>query len=86
LTYLHGCGLGIAIYERVETQTYNPNVPLEVGYLFAMRKPVCLLRDQTLETLPADLVGQLYDHFDTQDPAGTIPAVVSKCISDKGLA
>lgn len=86
LTYLHGCGLGIAIYERIETQTYNPNVALEVGYLFAMRKPVCLLKDQTLDTLPADLVGQLYDPFDTQDPAGTIPAVVSKWISDKGLA
>jgi DNA-binding PadR family transcriptional regulator len=38
------------------------------------------------DSLPADLVGQLYDPFDTQDPAGTIPAVVSKWISDKGLA
>jgi hypothetical protein len=86
LTYLHGCEMGIAIYERIETQTYNPNVALEVGYLFAMRKPVCLLKDRTLDTLPADLIGQLYDPFDTQDPAGTIPPVVSKWISDKGLA
>ena len=45
LTYMHGCGLGMAIYERIETQTPNPNVALEVGYLFAMRKPVCLLKD-----------------------------------------
>ncbi|HEX2109785.1 MAG TPA: hypothetical protein VHF70_10995, partial [Rubrobacteraceae bacterium] len=85
LTYLHGCGLGMAIYERIEAETYNPNVALEVGYLFAMRKPVCLLKDQTLTTLPADLVGRLYDPFDPQDPAGTIPPLVSKWLSDKGL-
>ncbi len=45
----------MAIYERIETQTYNPNVALEVGYLFAMRKPVCLLKDRTLDTLPQTL-------------------------------
>lgn len=85
LTYLHGCGLGIAIYDRIETDTYNPNVALEVGYLFAMRKPVCLLKDQTLATLPTDLVGQLYDPFDPQAADGTIPPVLSKWLSDKGL-
>ncbi|QIN82042.1 hypothetical protein GBA63_04845 [Rubrobacter tropicus] len=85
LTYLHGCGLGVAIYDRIETETYNPNVALEVGYLFAMRKPVCLLKDQTLTTLPTDLVGQLYDPFDPQDAGGTIPSVLSKWLSDKSL-
>jgi hypothetical protein len=86
LTYLHGCGMGIAIYEGIDTQANNPNVALEVGYLFAMRKPVCHLKDQTLSTLPSDLVGQLYDPFDTYDPAKTIPPVLSRWISDKGLA
>jgi hypothetical protein len=85
LTYLHGCGLGMAIYERIEAEMHNPNVALEVGYMFAMRKSVCLLKDQTLATLPADLVGRLYDPFDPQDPAGTIPPLVSKWLSDKGL-
>lgn len=85
LTYMHGCGLGMAIYERIETQAPNPNVALEVGYLFAMRKPVCLLKDQTLDTLHADLVGQLYDPFDPQDPARTIPPLVSKWLADKSL-
>jgi hypothetical protein len=86
LTYLHGCGLGIAIYESIDTQTYNLNVALEVGYFFALRKPVCHLKDQSLSTLHADLVGQLYDPFDTYDPAGTIPPVLSKWILDKRLA
>jgi len=86
LTYMHGCGLGMAIYERIETQVPNPNVSLEAGYMFAMRKPVCLLKDRTLDTLPADLVGQLYDPFDPQDAAGTIPPLVSRWLSDKNLA
>lgn len=85
LTYLHGCGLGIAIYDRIETDTYNPNVALEVGYLFAMRKPVCLLKDQSLATLPTDLVGRLYDPFDPQHADKTIPSVLSKWLSDKDL-
>lgn len=85
LTYMHGCGMGMAVYERLEANATNPNVALEVGYLFAMRKPVCLLKDQTLTTLQADLVGRLYDPFDPQNPDGTIQPVVRKWLFDKGL-
>lgn len=85
LTYMHGCGLGVAVFERLEADETNPNVALEVGYLFAMRKPVCLLKDRTLKTLQADLVGRLYDPFDPQDPTGTIPPAVQKWLSDKEL-
>jgi hypothetical protein len=85
LTYMHGCRFGIAVFERIEEDRFNPNVSLEVGYLFAMRKPVCLLKDQTLKMLPADLVGRLYDPFDPQDPATTIPPLVSSWLSDKEL-
>jgi hypothetical protein len=85
LTYMHGCGLGIAVFERIEAERFNPNVALEVGYMFAMRKPVCLLKDRTLDTLHADLVGKLFRQFDTQNPGETIPPVVSKWLSDKGL-
>lgn len=85
LTYMHGCGLGVAVFERLEADETNPNVALEVGYLFAMRKPVCLLKDRTLKTLQADLVGRLYDPFDPQNPTGTIPAKVRKWLVDKDL-
>lgn len=85
LTYMHGCGLGIAVFERIEASRFNPNVALEVGYMFAMRKPVCLLKDTTLATLHADLVGKLFREFDTQNPTETIPPVVSKWLTDKRL-
>jgi hypothetical protein len=31
-THLHGCGFGIIIYDRIETNEPNANVGLEVGY------------------------------------------------------
>ena len=85
LTYMHGCGHGVAVFERIEQESFNPNVALEVGYMLALRKEVCLLKDKTLPTLHGDLVGRLYDPFDPQDAAGTIPDKLSKWLSDKGL-
>ncbi|HKQ52244.1 MAG TPA: hypothetical protein VJT74_07750, partial [Pyrinomonadaceae bacterium] len=57
-TYIHGCGFGIAVFERLESDDFNPNVSLEFGYMRALRKPVCLLKDQTLKLLHTDLVGK----------------------------
>lgn len=85
-TYLHGCGLGVAIFERIEAERFNPNVSLEVGYMFAMDKLVCLLKDQTLTALQADLVGKLYRAFDPQDPANTISSNLSQWLNNWGLS
>jgi hypothetical protein len=85
LTYVYGCGFGIAIFERIETEEFNPNVALEVGYMFALKKNVCLLKDRTLKTLQADLVGKLYRVFDPLDPIKTIPGELSRWLRDKGL-
>lgn len=72
LTYMHGCSFGIAVYERIENNDPNPNVALEVGYMLAQRKPVCLLKDKTLNNLPSDIVGKLYRPFDTRDVTDSI--------------
>jgi hypothetical protein len=85
LTYIYGCGFGIAVFERIEKEEFNPNVALEVGYMFAMKKQVCLLKDKTLSTLHADLVGKLYRVFDPMDPSGSIPEELTKWLKDKGL-
>lgn len=85
LTYIYGCGFGIAIFERIETEEFNPNVALEVGYMFAFKKAVCLLKDRTLKTLQADLVGKLYRVFDPLDPIKTIPEELARWLRDKGL-
>jgi hypothetical protein len=83
--YLYGCAFGVAVFERLEADQFNPNVSLEVGHMIAQRKPVCLLKDQTLETLQADLLGKIYRKFDPQDPEGTIQPELSRWLRDMGL-
>ena len=85
MTYIYGCGMGIAVFERIESDDFNLNVSLEVGYMMAMKRPVCLLKDRTLRALPSDLVGRLYKPFDLQDPSKSIPPVLRQWLKDKGL-
>ena len=82
---MHGCGFGIAVIERLQDDDFNPNVSLEVGYMLALGKPICLLKDKTHKTLQSDLGGKLYRPFDTQDPEASIPPVLSDWLRDKGL-
>jgi hypothetical protein len=84
-TYMHGCGFGIAVYERIEQDDFNPNVSLEVGYMSGLGKPVLLLKDRTLRVLPTDLIGRLYKVFDALDPAASIPVAVEKWLQDRAI-
>ena len=67
LTYSHGCDFGVAVIERIENEHHNPNVALEVGYMLALDKPICFLRDKTLKAMPTDLVDLLSTPFDVDD-------------------
>ena len=84
-TYMHGCGFGIAVFERIEQEAFNPNIALEVGYMLALGKPVCILKDKTITVLHADLIGRLYKEFDPQRPLSTIPPELERWLADKGL-
>ena len=84
-TYMQGCGFGIAVYDRIEEEGFSPNVSLETGYMMALRKHVCLLKDKNLQTLHADLLGKLYKPFDPQNPEKTIPDELSKWLHDKEI-
>ena len=84
-TYMHGCRFGVAVFERIQKDVFNPNVSLEVGYMMALKKLVLLLKDQTLTSLQTDLVGRLYRPFDVQHPADTIPDKIEAWMEDKGL-
>jgi len=83
LTYLYGCGFAVAVFERIEKDDFNPNVSLEVGYLLAMGKEICLLKDQTLPLLQTDLMGKLYRTFDPLDPIASIPPALTKWMQDR---
>lgn len=83
-TYMHGCGFGIAVFERIETEEFNPNVALEVGYMQALKKDVCLLKDRTLKSLHADLFGMLFRELDTQHVKESVERGLTGWLRDKG--
>ncbi|NQU11600.1 hypothetical protein HQ590_12470 [bacterium] len=85
MTYIYGCAFGIAVFERIEAEEFNPNVAFEVGYLTALGKPLCLLKDKTLKALHTDLIGKLYTAFDPQNVLGTIVPALTQWLDSKGL-
>lgn len=85
LTHIYGCGFGIAVFERIEADKFNPNVALEVGYMMALGREICLLKDKTLTHLHTDLMGKLYREFDPQNPEETIAGELIKWAKDKKI-
>lgn len=83
--YMHACDFGVAVFDRITEDDFNPNVTLEVGYMLGMGKDVLLLKDKTLKSLSTDLTGRLYKPFDTTDVTGTMPSQIEKWMNDKGL-
>ena len=84
-TYMHGCDFGVAVFERIVEDDFNPNVSLEVGYMLGLNKNVLLLKDSTLKSLQSDLVGKLYKPFDPQAVTDSIPGQIEKWLKDKGI-
>ena len=83
--YMHACDFGVAVFDRITEDDFNPNVTLEVGYMLGMGKDVLLLKDKTLKSLSTDLTGRLYKQFNTTDVQETLPQQIKKWLSDKGL-
>jgi nucleoside 2-deoxyribosyltransferase len=77
-TYMHGCDFGIAVIERISTQSFNPNIALEVGYMKALNKPVCILKDKSMPIIQTDLLGALYREFDCHKASSSIKAALNE--------
>jgi len=80
---IYGCSFGIAVFEGIEQDDFNPNVAFEVGYMTALGKQVCLLKDKNLRGLHTDLIGKIYKTFDPLDAITTIPPELTKWMQDK---
>ena len=76
---------GIAVFEDRLGQGLNYNVVLEVGAMLATGRRCLLLKDVTLDRLPTDLVGHVYQPIHLQDPATTATAVAHWIREDLGL-
>ncbi len=85
LTYMHCASFGVAVFDRLEREVFNPNVSLEVGYMLAKQKPVCIVKDETLLTLPTDLMGKLYRTFSPDSAFTSIQPPVLHWATDIGI-
>ena len=83
-TYMHGCGIGFAVLDRIKSDDVNPNVSFEIGYMMSMFKPVLLLVDESIDGLQADLTGKLYKKFDSYN-LSSLKEPTEKWLKDYGL-
>ncbi|MCX5890754.1 MAG: hypothetical protein NTY36_15110 [Deltaproteobacteria bacterium] len=82
LTYIYGCKSAIAVFDQINYREFNPNVALEVGFLFSQCKRVLLFKDMSIPVMPSDIVGKIYRSFNTYAPYETIPPQIEKWVID----
>jgi hypothetical protein len=70
--YMMGCRLGVCVFEEIDEREFNPNVPLEYGFMRATNRQVLLLKDIRMPKMPSDMTGKLYRNFDTYNITLTV--------------
>jgi hypothetical protein len=70
--YMHASKYGLAVFEEIDERHFNPNVAMEVGYMYALGRRILLLKDKRMPAMPTDILGQIYKPFDSYKIAQTI--------------
>jgi hypothetical protein len=84
--YMHYSRFGIAVFEEIEEREFNPNISLELGYMYALKRRCLLLKDRHMRPLPTDTCGKIYRNFDSYALTTSIDEAVSEwCTRDLGL-
>jgi len=84
--YMMGCKFGICVFEEIDEREFNPNVPLEYGFMRAMNRQVLLLKDLRMPKTPSDMTGKLYRNFDSYSITLTIHEQIGQWVErDLGL-
>jgi hypothetical protein len=73
--YMWGCRYGIAFFEDRKGRGINYNLTIEVGGMLMAGRRMALLKDESIERLPTDLVGKIYKSVDFDDLDGTTAAI-----------
>lgn len=84
--YMNGCDMGIAVFDQIDDDVFNPNVSIELGYMAAKDKKLLILKEKRLKKLPTDIVGLLYREFDSYDIGVSVGAALSAWLRDIGVA
>lgn len=83
--YMDNADYGIAIAESVEDNYINSNVSVEIGYMLALKKKVCLLKEKSLDRLHSDFAGIIYNEFDINNVKKTIPSALEKWMTFENI-
>jgi hypothetical protein len=67
--HMWGCRYGIAFFEAVSDRGLNYNLNIEVGSCLVLGRRLALLKDESLKTMPTDLVGQIYHQVKLDKPS-----------------
>ena len=84
--YMKNSKYGIAVFEEIDTRDFNPNISLELGYMYALERRCLLLKDMRMSSLPTDTCGKIYKNFDTYNIEDSITKRITEwCSNDLGL-
>ena len=86
VNYMTNCQFGIAVFEEIDEREYNPNISMELGFMYALDRRCLLLKDRRMPQLPTDMCGKIYKNFDTYDIEKTVNERIAEwCANDLGL-
>jgi hypothetical protein len=84
--YMATARYGIAVFEQIDRLDFNPNISLELGYMYALGRRCLLLKDKRMPHLPTDTCGKIYKDFDTYSAESSVSNQVRAwCEADLGL-
>lgn len=85
--HMWACKYGIALFENLAQpqKGINLNLTIEVGSMLMAGRRCALLKDDSIEQLPTDLVGQIYKPLDLADDSAVADVLHSWMREDLGL-
>jgi hypothetical protein len=85
--YMRFSRFGIAVFEEIDERDFNPNISLELGFMYALNRRCLLLKDKHIPRLPTDTSGKIYRDFDIADLSNSIETQIGAwCERDLGLS
>lgn len=85
--YMRFSRFGVCVFEEIDEREFNPNISLELGYMYALDRRCLLLKDRRMPRLPTDTCGKIYKDFDIYNLASSIESQITDwCEHDLGLS
>jgi hypothetical protein len=83
--HMWACRYGVGLFEDRADRGLNENMIIEVGSMIITGRRCALLKDETIEKMPTDFVGQIYKPVDFGDVAEVSAELHRWAANDLGL-